>query len=268
MQNSAMQCSPATQSSPATQWGQAPALAGSVTVLAGPSCLQLLAEKAAFEGPSRSLFVADLHLGKAASFRALGVPVPSGTTERTLSRLSALIACSGARRLYLLGDLFHARPALAEARVAGLARWRAQHAGLEVFLVRGNHDDRAGLVPPQCGIEVLDPGARLADLRLHHEPPASAQQGFWLAGHLHPVARVGGRADALRMPCFWAQAGGLVLPAFGDFTGGWLVRPGPGECLYLTDGQRVHPLPARPVRGTDRVDRRRSASARGTGAST
>jgi metallophosphoesterase superfamily enzyme len=35
------------------------------------------------------LLVADPHFGKAATFRALGVRVPRGTTEGTLARLAA-----------------------------------------------------------------------------------------------------------------------------------------------------------------------------------
>ena len=40
---------------------------------------------------SRTLFVADLHLGKSATFRARGLPVPSGTTQDNLRRLAALV---------------------------------------------------------------------------------------------------------------------------------------------------------------------------------
>ena len=223
----------------------------------GASELLLLGAKAAYQPGTRSLLVADLHLGKAASFRALGVPVPVGTTERTLDRLSAVLALTGAKRLFVLGDLFHARPALSAARLLVLANWRARHPGVEVVLVRGNHDDRAGDPPPSCGIETVSPGLSLDGLALHHEPPthgedsspggspALAEGRYWVAGHVHPVARIGGRADALRLPCFWARSDGLVLPAFGEFTGGWVVKPGPGETLYLTDGEQVHRLPHR-----------------------
>lgn len=234
-----------------------PGASQSMLVPPGSSELMLLAQRAVYQPDTRSLLVADLHLGKAASFRTLGVPVPAGTTERTLDRLTAVLALTGAKRLFVLGDLFHARPALSAARLAVLAEWRAQHSRVEIVLVRGNHDDRAGDPPPSCGIETVSPGLALGGLSLHHEPPmqggnpspgeswALAGGGYWVAGHLHPVARIGGRADALRLPCFWVRNGGLVLPAFGEFTGGWAVKPGPGEALYVTDGERVHRLPNR-----------------------
>ena len=45
--------------------------------------LVLLPEKAAFWPRTRALFVADFHLGKAATFRSAGIPLPPGTTGET-----------------------------------------------------------------------------------------------------------------------------------------------------------------------------------------
>lgn len=78
--------------------------------LAGES-VELMAEKALWWPAARTLFIADLHLGKAASFRALGQPVPSGTTQDNLDRLSALIDRHAAARLVFLGDFLHAAAA-------------------------------------------------------------------------------------------------------------------------------------------------------------
>ena len=66
--------------------------------------LWLLPERALWWPAQRVLWVADLHLGKAATYRALGQPVPSGTTLVNLQRLSQLIAQR--ERLFLLrGEL-------------------------------------------------------------------------------------------------------------------------------------------------------------------
>ena len=53
--------------------------------------LHLLPERAVWWPQGRTLFIADLHMGKGATYRALGQPVPGGTTQETLDRLSALI---------------------------------------------------------------------------------------------------------------------------------------------------------------------------------
>jgi DNA ligase-associated metallophosphoesterase len=236
------------------------AFPGACLLDAGGQELLMLPERAVFHPASRSLLLADVHLGKAATFRMLGVTVPSGTTERTLARLDVLLRGSGARALYLLGDLLHGPHGRQAEMFDALSQWRARHPSVEVVLVRGNHDSHAGDPPARCGIDVVDPGHGVAGLRLLHEPepdyePASAQgpasplglarePEFSLAGHLHPVWRLGARADRLRLPCFWVRRRGMVLPAFGEFTGGWPARAGAEDRIYVTDGEAVRAVPA------------------------
>ena len=78
------------------------------TSLAGEA-VELYAERALLWTRMRTLFVADVHLGKAAAFRAGGVPVPRGSTASDLARLGALVEASGAKRLCVLGDFLHAK---------------------------------------------------------------------------------------------------------------------------------------------------------------
>jgi DNA ligase-associated metallophosphoesterase len=205
--------------------------------------LALLAQRAAYLVEQRCLLVADAHIGKAVSFRRLGVPVPSGTTTQTLQALSLAVAATGARRMVFLGDLLHSAHAHAPATLQALAQWRQQHAALELWLVRGNHDDRAGDPPPALGVQAVDEPLRLGGLALCHHP--RPQDGAYvLAGHLHPCVVLGGRArQRLRLPCFHFGPQVGVLPAFGAFTGMHAIRPGPGERVYVVGGDTVQPLP-------------------------
>ena len=118
--------------------------------------LWLLPERALWWPAQRVLWVADLHLGKAATFRALGQPVPSGTTLANLQRLSQLIAHYQPAQLVFLGDFLHAAQARTPTLLAALADWRAAHSGLACTLVRGNHDSRAGDPPADLAITVVD----------------------------------------------------------------------------------------------------------------
>ncbi len=209
--------------------------------------LHLLPERAAWLPEAGLLMVADVHFGKAASFRRLGVPVPQGTTEANLSRLDALLArLPGVRELVFLGDFLHAASGRAPATLQTLLDWRQRHADLPITLVRGNHDGHAGDPPAALDMRVVDEPWLQAGLALCHDPATLRPQGFTaVAGHLHPVTRLGRGFDKLRLPCFHARGDGvLVLPAFGEFTGGALVRPQAGDSLYLVTGDRVLPLPA------------------------
>ncbi len=205
--------------------------------------LQLLPERALWWPQRRTLFIADLHLGKAATYRALGQPVPGGTTQENLDRLSALIVRHSPHQLIFLGDFLHAAAARTASVMAALAQWREQHVGVVMTLVRGNHDSRAGDPPASLQIEVVDEPYLLGPFALCHHPQLHATH-FVLAGHVHPVCRLSGRGrDSLRMPCFVATEGQAVLPAFGEFTGGWMVEAEVGRRLYPVGGDVVWCLP-------------------------
>jgi DNA ligase-associated metallophosphoesterase len=211
----------------------------------GGATLKLLPERAALLTDHATLLVADAHIGKAVTFRRLGVPVPQGTTSETLARLSALIHGTGARRVVFLGDLLHSARSRAPATVAAVQRWRARHAAIELTLVRGNHDRHAGDPPADWGIESLAGPLRLPGLDglalAHHPEPLPG--AYVIAGHLHPAVRLGGAIDSLRLPCFHFGAAVGVLPAFGAFTVMHVVRPAPGERVWVVAGDSVRRLP-------------------------
>jgi len=205
--------------------------------------LGLLPQLAACLIEQRWLLVADAHIGKAASFRGLGVPVPRGTTTQTLQRLSEAIELSGATRVVFLGDLLHSARAHASATLDALAQWRARHAALDLLLVRGNHDDHAGDPPPSLGVMAVDEPLIVDGLALCHHPQ-SRPGTYVLAGHLHPCAVIGGRArQRARLPCFHFGAQHGVLPAFGAFTGMHTMRRAAGERVFVVAEDRVLPLP-------------------------
>lgn len=216
-----------------------------VALQAGGTTLRLLPQRAAHLPDFDMLLVADAHIGKAHAFRRLGVPVPGGTTAEALSRLDAALAATGARHIVFLGDLLHAAGGRAAATLAEVAQWRQAHAGLALTLVRGNHDSHAGDPPREWKVDCVDGPLWLgAALALSHHPDA-LPGAYVLAGHVHPAARVGGRArDSLRLPCFHFGAQVGVLPAFGDFTGMHVLPRAPGDRVFVVAGDAVRALPA------------------------
>jgi DNA ligase-associated metallophosphoesterase len=203
----------------------------------------LLPERALWWPAQRVLWIADLHLGKAAAYRALGQPVPGGTTRENLARISALVLHYQPAQLVFLGDFLHAAQARTESVLAALAEWRAQHAGLDCTLVRGNHDSRAGDPPASLGIRVVDEPWLIGPFAACHHPQQHAGHGV-IAGHVHPALSLRGRGhERLRLPCFCLETGLAILPAFGEFTGGWTLLPQPGRRLYPVGGQAVWQLP-------------------------
>lgn len=191
--------------------------------------LRLHSLKVAFSPKHSALFAADIHLGKAASFRKLGVPVPAGTTEENLKRLTSAISLFKPERLFVLGDFIHAESSHSPELSDKLQGWRSHHRQLELFLIRGNHDKKAGDPEAALGIQALDEPYRLGGLALCHHP--KTLDGFTvLAGHTHPAVVLKGKGrNRMRLPCFHVQPGAITFPSFGSFTGSYTITPQAGE---------------------------------------
>jgi uncharacterized protein len=195
--------------------------------------LDLLAEKALYWPREATLFVADIHFGKVAAFRAAGIALPPGSTTNALARLDRVLATTRAKRIIFLGDFLHSKAARAVQTFDKIAEWRRTNSSLSITLVRGNHDAHAGDPPLDWNIEVINEGEVIAPFCLAHHPEPDAR-GYVLAGHVHPAIRLQGRAnDGLRLPCFWFGERVAVLPAFGEFTGTFTVTPKRGERAFV-----------------------------------
>ena len=212
-------------------------------VLLGDESLTLLASRAALWDGRRWMIVADAHFGKAATFRASGVPVPHGTTLDTLARLDAAIAATWPTSLVFLGDLFHGAEAHAAATLSALRAWRRSRAALEIVLVEGNHDLKAGAPPADLHIRIEQEPWCVDGLALCHHPQF-VRGAHAVAGHLHPAVRISGRADdGVRLPCFWVRDGLTVLPAFGSFTGGARIDREDGDRVVAIGDDRLYAIP-------------------------
>ena len=194
--------------------------------------LVLLPERAVYWPARTSLFVADFHLGKAASFRRAGIALPTGTTAENVERLGHAIDKTRATSVVFLGDFLHSKQGRSDSTFARFAAWRAQRASVDMTMVRGNHDRKAGDPPEAWGVRCIDEGERAGPFVLNHEPGAS-RGGYALAGHIHPAVRLRSEGESLRLPCFWFGAACGVLPAFGAFTGNAEVRPRCGDQVFV-----------------------------------
>ena len=218
-----------TQASPAA--AEAPLWPGAVAIHWRGVRLELLPERALWDPAQRLLLLADLHLGKAEAFQASGIPIPSDGDRANLNRLLTLAHGLRPERVIVLGDLIHNRLGLSAELRQKLAAL-PELLSCPLHLVGGNHD-RGSWIEQLPALASLPCGP----LWLSHEPEAAPAELLNVCGHLHPVASLGGGADRLRLPCFALdrRQRRLLLPAFGDLTGGhpcpaglqrWLVAAG------------------------------------------
>jgi DNA ligase-associated metallophosphoesterase len=176
---------------------------------------QGLANGALWQEADRLLIVADLHLEKGAAFARRGQMLPPYDTAVTLAALAAIILRFNPACVVALGDSFHDNEGARRLLAYDRAALAALQCGREWIWIAGNHDDD---LPEKIG------GSRMAamsfgNLTLRHQPSESDGYGE-IAGHLHPAARVFGRAGSVRRRCFVGNGRRLVLPAFGVYAGG------------------------------------------------
>jgi DNA ligase-associated metallophosphoesterase len=204
-------------------------------VLFGGESFALLPERAVYWERERALLVADVHLGKAQTFQRAGIPVPQAVHDADLDRLSHLLHRTGARRLIVLGDLFHSSTGFTEELLTRFRRWLDRHE-LPVTLVGGNHD--VPLLPQlsQLPIEIVDDAFSLGNITFSH---AGMGTGPRWSGHAHPVLMLRRGGESLRLPCFWFREEVAVLPAFGAFTGGKAIRPAKRDRVFVVADDRV-----------------------------
>ncbi|MFN3824755.1 MAG: ligase-associated DNA damage response endonuclease PdeM [Pseudorhodobacter sp.] len=187
----------------------------------------------------RVLTVSDLHLGRSGRFaRRGGALLPPYETDATLERLETEIARLDPAMVICLGDSFDddaAAGELAEAHRNWLLRMMA---GRDWLWIAGNHDPAPEGLAGSLRVEM-----RIGGLVFRHiAAPGAAGE---VSGHYHPKARLAGRVR----PCFLANAGRVILPAFGTYTGGLECRDPAFSALMqppamaILTGREPIPLP-------------------------
>lgn len=230
----------------------------------GSETLELLPEKAIWWMRKKTLVLSDIHLGKAGHFRKSGLAAPVQINRNNLDRLDQLLQRFHPTRLLLLGDLFHSTR---NREWLEFTTWRDQYPHLTLTLITGNHD----LLPPQAYHEArigthpelyegpfhflhdatelpttnsfANPSTNPHANQSSNQPANQSSNPFTLSGHIHPGIRLRGKGrQSIRIPCFWHRPNGILLPAFGTFTGLHTIRPAPGDHVYAIADQSVLPI--------------------------
>lgn len=228
--------------------------------------LQLLPERAVYLPVFNSLILSDVHLGKSATFRQHGIPVPEGETLSDLNRITALLESTTAARLIIVGDLFHSAQSVSV--YPQFFQW-LEACSAEVTLIAGNHDqhflrfiedrmEETNLnVRPHLTLsaeaqtlhfvhdpahveEVLTQNQKVTKTNLRVSEPLCEASSLTICGHLHPTISIKETSRTkLRLPCFLHTQNQLILPAFGSFTRGRDIKKSPEDQVFLTIKSKV-----------------------------
>ncbi|HMH21193.1 MAG TPA: ligase-associated DNA damage response endonuclease PdeM [Puia sp.] len=203
--------------------------------------LWLSPDRCIFWEEERSLILSDLHFGKTGHFRKSGIAVPQHVYKEDLQRLLALIQHFQPRQLLVVGDLFHSQE---NKELELFQKWRDDFSGLEIQLIKGNHDILHADWYRETGIRVSHEYLKIGDFLFIHDITTAGEPGthYSFSGHIHPGVTISGAGrQSLRFPCFYFGEDYAVLPAFSRFTGTASMERSPGSAIFAI-------LPADPLK--------------------
>lgn len=180
----------------------------------------LSAARCLFWEEEKSLIVSDLHFGKTGHFRKSGIAVPQQVFKEDLQRLMDQLQFYKPKQLLVVGDMFHSS---ANKELELFLRWRNDLAGIDIQLIKGNHDILKSEWYENAGIKVHQTQLTIGDFCFAHDVEQSdcgSSAGYYFTGHIHPGVILNGMGrQTLRFPCFYFNNQFAILPAFSRFTG-------------------------------------------------
>ena len=182
----------------------------------------------------RMLLISDVHLGKISHFRKYGSALPGRAMYQNFVKLDAAVEYFNPEGICFLGDLFHST---LNNEWNLFTEW-VERIQLPIVLVAGNHD----IIPPQkyeeLGITVVSEWT-IDGFLLTHDPQ-ERENFYTFSGHIHPSIVLEGKGrQFLKLPCFFRMPNQLILPAFGEFTGTYVMEPKEEDKVYVITKEDV-----------------------------
>ncbi len=180
------------------------------------------------------LILSDVHFGKIAHFRKNGISVPNALMKEDIQRLFEVIQFFKPLRIIIVGDLFHS---VVNKEHELFMRWRNDLAAIDFVLIKGNHDIVSLEWYEKANIKVIPVFLKVVNIIFVHQledyQEEIGEKDFLFCGHVHPAIIIKGLGrQTLRFPCFYFTKKYSILPAFGKFTGTFLVEPKKSEQAF------------------------------------
>ncbi len=200
--------------------------------------IELLPEKAFWWPAEHLLGLSDVHLGKAESYRAAGVPLPSGAHRDDLQKISHLIHQYQIRKVVVLGDWIHNKHSLSRLVLEDFHAFFAVHGQIHWTLLLGNHEYGAHEMMRGLPFHLVEEEIQIGPFLMTHGHKNSRSSLFQIQGHTHPLVQIYEGPLRLKLPCFILEKNSLTIPAFGSLTGGYVTRPQAGRRLFAVTPQK------------------------------
>ncbi|WP_435412970.1 ligase-associated DNA damage response endonuclease PdeM [Psychroserpens mesophilus] len=188
----------------------------------------------AFWEDKEMLLIADVHLGKVTHFRKHGSAVPQASIYHNFEQLSVITDYFNPKTICFLGDLFHS---YVNNEWILFKDW-VKKFNREIVLISGNHDVIATSMYEEINVIVKKEWLINGFLLTHY--PESRNDLFNFSGHIHPGIRLQGLGkQSLKVSCFLRKKQQMIFPAFGNFTGKFIIKPDPTDQVYVNTNEEV-----------------------------
>ncbi|WP_286967586.1 ligase-associated DNA damage response endonuclease PdeM [Flavobacterium sp. UBA4854] len=180
------------------------------------------------------IIISDVHLGKVTHFRKHGIAIPQNAISENFRKITEVLDEFMPEKIIFLGDLFHSSK---NAEWNLFEEWLSIH-DQETYLITGNHDIIDEIHYKKIGVIVTE----LLELNhfffTHH--PTEKENLFNFSGHIHPgIVLRGLGLQTLKLRCFFCKPNQMILPAFGEFTGKYFLKPNSEDTVYAIAGNDV-----------------------------
>lgn len=189
---------------------------------------------AVFWEAQNMLLISDVHIGKVVHFRKHGIAIPKEAIHANFERLADVVAFFNPKKIVFLGDLFHSK---INNEWHLFEDW-VRSVDAEIILVEGNHDIIARENYTDLNIEIFREFEIDNFLLTHH--PKEMEGFFNFCGHIHPGIKLYGIGkQAIKLSCFFHRQNQMILPAFGEFTGNYYLKPTEADKVYAITKEEV-----------------------------
>lgn len=202
--------------------------------------LHLLPQRAIYWAETKTIIIADVHVGKIDHFRKAGIAVPQIAGETDYKVLDSILETFPVGRVLILGDLFHST---FNESVIAFSSWRKKYSQIEFTLIKGNHDILNDSFYNNASLKIVEHTLIEHPFIFSHIPLEENSTYYNLSGHIHPAVRLIGKAkQSLVLPCFYFGQKNGILPAFSTFTGKSPLIPATADTVFVIANQFVRHL--------------------------
>ncbi|MCR4033754.1 MULTISPECIES: ligase-associated DNA damage response endonuclease PdeM [Flavobacterium] len=189
---------------------------------------------ALFWEEKKMIIISDVHLGKITHFRKHGIAIPQNAVSENFKKITDILEHFQPEKIIFLGDLFHSSM---NSEWDLFEEWISNH-NQETYLIAGNHDIIDQKHYYEIGILVVDVLEIDGFFFTHH--PTEKEDFFNFSGHIHPGIILRGLGmQSLKLRCFFHKPNQMILPAFGEFTGKFILKPESDHLVYAIAGNEV-----------------------------